>query len=209
MYQYIQHWLYFLNVSDSLIGIPLCAAGVALVIAGWRMWLVVGIISLGVVGGVLGHMVAVKNPHAVYYAIAGAVLFGLVGFASPRNAATLLGGIIGGVIVSMFLGTLGLTGSLQQLGMVLGFAAAMAFAYSNRQQIVAIITSVEGGILLISGFAVLVREWPFLNGFFNSMVRHSPLMVMFLILVPSVIGVLLQQADAARAGMKEQQGTTA
>ena len=205
MYYYIQHWTYFLQTADSLVGLPLCAAGVALLLAGWRIWRFAAVVSLALVGGCIGQMFAPETVDTNTIMLGSAALLALVGVFAPWHAATLLGGIIGGAIVSAFLGTLGIHGPMGWILVGLAFFGATAGAYANRQQVIAIITSVEGGVLVISGLSVLVTEWPFLHGFFKSMISHSSFMVVFLVLVPTVIGVLLQQADAARSCMKEAQ----
>jgi hypothetical protein len=203
-------WTLFLRGAEPLVGIPLCAAGAALVLSGWRLWRVVAVASLALAGGAVGQFAVQTVTGAggfhLPWAAGGAVLFAVSGVVLPQHAATIVGGLIGGSVATGVLASFGVVGYGQLVGGLLAFVGAAAWAFANRQRVVVLITSLEGGILLASGIAVMLPEVPLLCGFFRSMVINSPFVVPFFVLVPTVIGVTLQQADANRSSSKAARG---
>ncbi len=201
-----QEWINYLRGAEAFIGLPLCFGGTVLMLAGWRLWKIAAVVSLALVGLVLGHMASGATQFDWRWALVGAVVLGAAGAVFSQYAATALGGVVGGMVALFVLRGLGMYGPLQWVAGAVGFAAAMAWAYSYRQQVVAVITSVEGGVLLASGLAVMLPEVPLLYKFFQSMTATSPFMIGFFVLVPTVVGVTLQQADANRSTSKSVQG---
>ena len=203
-------WTLFLRGAEPLIGIPLCAAGAALVLSGWRLWPVAAVASLALAGGAVGQSAVQTVTGAggfhLPWAVGGAVLLGFAGVLLPRHAATILGGLVGGSVATGVLASFGIMGYGQLVGGLLAFVGATAWAFANRQRVVVLITSLEGGILLASGIAVILPEVPLLCGFFRSMIINSPYVVPFFVLVPTVIGVTLQHADANRSSSKAARG---
>ena len=203
---YSSVWTSFLHGVDPLIGIPLCAAGAALVLAGWRLWWLASVVSLGLVGAVVGQVVSGADGFSLTWGGGGAVLFALAGAVRVRHSATVLGGAVGAGMGLLLLNSIGLAGWPQVVGGVIAFAGAAAWSFANRQRVVVVITSLEGGVLLASGVAAMITEVPMLHSYFRSMTISSPFMVLFFVLVPTVIGVTLQQADANRSSSKAVRG---
>jgi hypothetical protein len=203
---YAQEWITFLHGANALIGFPLCLAGTGLVLAGWRIWRAAAVCSLALIGSLVGQILSGASAFNPQWIIGGAVLFGVAGLALPTHSSTVLGGIIGGTLAVQMVSLFGIVGTPQLLACAVGFAGAAAWAFANRQRVVVVITSFEGGVLIASGAAVLVSSWPWLHGFFRSMTKHSPVMILFFVLVPTIIGMTLQYADANRCSSKAVRG---
>ena len=200
---FVQQWVSFLQTSDPLLGIPLCGAGAALVLGGWRLWRLAAIVSLLVVGAAVGQLLSGDSGLSPAWAGGGAAVLGLAGVLLPALSATVLGGAIGGAVIAELLGNLGVVGPLAWVGMGLACVGAGGWSYANRQRITIVITSLEGAALLVSGLAVMITEWPMMYGFLHSMVVRSWFIVPFFLLVPTVVGVTLQLADVARSYARE------
>jgi uncharacterized membrane protein len=194
-------WLTFLNNAEPLVGIPMLAAGAALILSGWRLWRAVVVFNFILIGVGVGYLACKYNgsPFDWRIAVAAAVLLGLAGGVFTQLAAPLLGGTLGGLVVHLILGRLGLYGPTLWVLSAIALAAAIGWSYSYRQQIQTVLTSMEGGVLIASGLAVMLPEVPILYKFFSSMTATSPFMIGFYILVPTVAGVMLQQADLNRS----------
>lgn len=201
----IQEWVSFLRGADAVVGIPMCLAGGALVYAGWRLWLVASFFSFGLVGGLIGQALSGAVGFDLAWFAGGAVALGICGYFLSQYASIVLSGIIGGALTVVILDIFRMVGPFMWLGAFLGFAGCAAWAFANRNRVIAIITSFEGGALIVSGMTIMVGEISWLNSFFKSMTSESPFMIGFFLLVPTAIGVLVQAADANRSSAKEAQ----
>jgi hypothetical protein len=194
-------WLYFLSHAEPIIGIPLCAAGAVLVMAGWRLWRATAVLDFALLGGLICYAVQEYQGAGLdwrWIAGSGAVA-ALVGLFFHRATAPVLGGATGALVVYALANAIGLYGPLLYLLCGAGGVACGAWAFTYRQQVEAVLTSAEGGVLLASGMAIMLPEIPILYKFFSSMTATSPFMIGFYILVPTVVGVTLQQADLNRS----------
>ncbi len=200
----VDQWMLFLHNAGPLTGIPLVISGGVLVVAGWRLWKYASVASYAFIGGIAGQMVSGFVDINMLW-IAGGVLVGMVaGFVLKHFASTLLGGIVGGALAGWAAMGLGLSYHAVWLSAAISAVFWGAWAYVNRQNVVAAVTAFEGAALLVSGFAVMLSEWPWMYNFFFSMTRRSPGMIVFFLLVPTVVGVLLQHADETRSSMKSE-----
>lgn len=199
-----QYWVSFLTHADPLVGIPMCAFGVMLVLVGWRMWRAIAVFDFALLGGFAGYVYTMMTTGGLDWRWigGGAVLLAIVAFALHRYTSPVLGGLAGGLVCFLILQTLGFYGMVLWVVAGLGLIAATGWAYSYRQQVEAVLTSAEGGVLLASGFAIMLPEVPILYKFFSSMTATSPFMIGFYILVPTVVGVTMQQADLNRSSSK-------
>lgn len=194
-------WIAFLNQAEPIIGIPLCAAGVVLVLCGWRMWKPVAVVNLALLGVGAGYALAVinKTPPDWRWMAGLALLLAIAGFLFARYTAPLLGGIAGGLVGYLLFSGLGFYGTILWISGAAALVAAIGWAYSYRQQVEAALASAEGGILFASGMAVMLPEVPILYRFFSSMTATSPFMIGFYVLVPTIVGIAMQQADMNRS----------
>ncbi|GJM26385.1 MAG: hypothetical protein DHS20C16_28000 [Phycisphaerae bacterium] len=205
MFYLVQEWMTLLRGLDAVVGIPLCLAGGALVYAGWRLWPAVALASFGVVGGVIGQSLSGDLAFNAAWFGGGAAVLMIGGFLLSQFASVVLAGIIGGAITAMILEVFRMTGPFMWLGAFLGFAGCGSWAFANRNRVIALVTSFEGGALFISGMSIMVREVSWLHSFFRSMTSESPFMIGFFLLVPTAVGVLIQAADANRSSAKSAQ----
>lgn len=206
MYHYYHEWTSFLRGANALLGIPFCIAGAVLVFMGWRIWRPAAVASLGFVGLVVGQMISGDSSFNLAYGLGGAAAFGIAGFLLPTQASTVIAALIGGSVASLIAFAFGYAGTVHWIVVGLGALGAGAWGFAYRHHVVITITSAEGGVLIISGATIMLAEWPYMYNFLRAASMHSGFMLPFLILVPTVIGVTLQLADANRSAAKMVRG---
>lgn len=206
MYYYYHEWTSFLRGANALLGIPFCIAGAILVFMGWRIWRPAAVVSLGLVGSIVGQMISGDAAFNPAYSLGGAAVFGVAGFLLPTQAPTVIAALVGGCVASLVAFAFGYAGTVHWIVVGLGALGSGAWAFSSRHHVVITITSAEGGILLISGVTIMLAEWPYMYNFLRAASQHSGFVLPFFILVPTVIGVTLQLADANRSAAKMVRG---
>jgi hypothetical protein len=192
----IEQWVAFLQRSDTLLGVPLCAVGFMLAIAGWRLWKAAVVVTFGIIGGVIGVLVAGSEHESLTYCIVGAVLLGAASLPPANYSIAVLGGLISAAIAHTTLTELNLPAWATWIAMGVIFAACTALSFIYLRPVIAIITAFEGAVLLLSGAAVFISDMPSLWSFFRSISVNYAFFLPFLLLVPTIAGSLLQMADA-------------
>lgn len=192
----VQQWVTYLKEAGGLIGVPLALGGLVLMAGGWRLWRPAIVLSFGVIGAAAGACLAPPMHPVWLYALGGAVLLGAASFPKPRYSVSLLGGIVGAGIVNYACEAVGL--GPPTLWVVTGIAllAATAVAFLDVRQVIIMVTAFEGAVLVVSAAVAFVAEMPGLFNYFRSMAYGGGVFVPFLLLVPTVVGTLLQMADA-------------
>jgi len=192
----IDQWVTFLQRSDMLLGVPLCAVGFMMAIAGWRLWKAAVVATFGIIGGVIGVLVAGPQGNSLMYCIVGAALLGTASLPPANYSIAVLGGLISAAIAHTTLTATHLPPLPMWIAVGVVFAACTALSFIYLRPVIAIITAFEGAVLLISGAIVFISDMPSLWGFFRSISVSYGFFLPFLLVVPTVAGSLLQMADA-------------
>ena len=188
----------YLQQSSGLIGIPLAVAGIVLVAAGWRLWRVAVVLSFGILGATAGALLAGQGGPELAYGAIGAVVLGAASYPKAKYSSALLGGIIGAGIFNCIFAGFGLTGGALAIVTAIGLVLFTAVSFLDVRQVIIIITAFEGAVLVVSAAIAFVAEVPGVFNYFRSMATGSSIFVPFLLLVPTVVGTMLQMADANR-----------
>jgi len=195
----IADWMAFLKESDRLIGFPLLVIGAALMLFGWRLWKICVLLSFGLIGAGLatryGQSFA-ENQWALVL-VSGIGLAGL-SYCFVHQAVAVLGGLIGGMAVMLFLSDLRIDGAILWICTAVGVIGALAYAIINRRLVVIFVTAILGAVLCISGLAVFVMLSPVLYGTVLSMAAGSVIVLPFILLVPTVMSCFFQVAEVHR-----------
>ena len=189
----------YVKEIGPLAGIPLMLVGLILLLGGWRLWRVAAVVSFAVLGVYVGSLVGNLYGARLAGAVLGGLLLAAAGLAPQNFAAAGLAGFISGLL------SLGLTDALALPAVAVWiiatgfFLAAGALAFINPQMVIILATSLEGAALMLlaatAARSVLPAVYDFMHG------RCSKgLMLVFLVLVPTIVGVMLQMADANRKG---------
>lgn len=191
----IGQWAAFLSASDSLLGLPLCAAGLALILGGWRLWKAAVVVTFALIGGAIGVLLADTPQNQMLYAGIGAVLLGGASLPPANYSIAVLGGLISAAILHTTVAPL-ITRPLP-LWILVGsvFFACAALSYVYVRHVIVIITSFEGGVLMVSGLVAVASDYPQLFNFFRTISANYWFFMPFLLLVPTAMGCMLQMAD--------------
>jgi len=170
----------------------------ALILGGWRMGRVCVVLTLAAVGAGLCAFYAQAFGISLVVAVVGAVLLGAFGIAFKQHSVALLGGLLGAGIAAQVLTFWGLSGWAMLVTTILCFVCFAALCWSSPQSVVIVITSFEGGVLLVSGLVPILAMSPVILRFFESTNRASWMFFPFMVMVPTTVGYFLQVADSKR-----------
>jgi len=191
----ISQWVQFLASLEPLVGLPFCIGGLVLMIIGWRLWKACTVLTFALIGLALGTMMGASGPDQIWYALGGALLLGIGSFPPVNYSVALLGGLIGGGILYGALESLGLSGPALWIAAGLACAAVTGISAINLRHVIIFITAFEGAALLVSGLAVFVLHSSNLIHHFRGMAYTSGIFLPFILLVPTVVGAMVQMAD--------------
>ncbi|MDO8631083.1 MAG: hypothetical protein Q7R41_11385 [Phycisphaerales bacterium] len=194
----INDWVAFLRSSDSTIGFPLIICGLGLMLFGWRMWKVCVVLSFGLIGAVLGAIVADQSEHQAIFAIVGGVLLAAVSFYPARQALSVIGGLIGGGVAHFYLSRLHLDAVVHWSMCGTAFVGFAGYSFLSKQRVVIFVTAFFGAVLLMSGLAAWAMSVPAFFGTMRALASYSLLVVPFLLLVPTVMSCFYQIAEVRR-----------
>jgi len=201
MVTWVSDWVRYLQQSGGLLGIPLLLGGVVLMLSGWRLWKVAVTFSFGIIGAVIGVMIAEGGQYSLLYAGIGFVLLGAASYPPVNYSVVVLGGAIGASIINYLFSGFGLAPVALWTITGIGLVASCALAFLNLRQVVVLVTSFEGAVLLLSAAVAFLSEVPELFHFFRPMAYKGSFFVPFLLLVPTVVGTMIQLADVNRKGV--------
>ena len=198
----LQEWLGMLRGLHGLAGIPLVVAGAGLMLFGWRLWKLCVMLSFGVLFTWLGARLIGPSDDQWSFALAAGAGLGLLSYWSVRQAVSVLGGLIGGGMITYLVGVAGVTGNGLWASGGIAFIGCTAYSFLNRQRVVIAITAFFGAVLLISGLATWLTALPSLYGSLYTLATGSVLLVPFFLLVPTVMSCFYQMAEVHRLGVE-------
>lgn len=198
----VQDWITFLQRIDPLIGVPLVIAGLSIMAFGWRTWKVWVVLSFAVVGLLTPMFFVTETSEALLYGAGAGALLGLLSFYLLNWSVPVLGGIVGGLLLTPALEGIGLRGPALWAGMGVAFACATGMAAINRRYVIILVTAFEGAVLLMSGVAAFMTSNPKFLTTFQGMAAGSVLITAFCILVPTVMSFFYQVSEVRRLGQE-------
>ena len=194
----VNEWFVFLQSADTLVGLPLLAGGIALMLFGWRMWKVCVILSFGLAGMGIGYSLAETTSQELPYAVGCGALLAVISYYPVNYSLSLVGGAVGGAFIVHTLEGMGLGGPVLWILGGIGLFGAAALAFINRQLVVIGVTSFLGAVLLMSGLAAVMMSSRSLYNTFRHMMNSSAIVLPFVLLVPSVMSGFYQVAEIHR-----------
>lgn len=194
----LDQYISFLRDAKVAGGFPMVAAGLGLMLFGWRMWKICVLVSFGLMGVVATAYLTGSGPNQLFFAACGGLVLAFAAYHPAKHAVSLLGGIIAAFVAHLYLlmfnlepGTLwGLTGAV--------LVGGTAYSVINRRRIVIFVTAFLGAVLLISGVATWVLAFP---GFFSTvryLAERSMIVIPFILLVPTAMSCFYQISEVRR-----------
>ncbi|MFQ5414150.1 MAG: hypothetical protein ACE5E6_06790 [Phycisphaerae bacterium] len=194
----IDDWIQFLRQSQVIIALPLVISGLGMMLFGWRIARFCITVAMGAIGYIGVGLIPGLHDGGMFYALVACAVLGVGSFARPKEAAALLGGILGAGVLVMSLANLGLKGRMMWPVGGAALIAFTSFAALNRRVFAILTTSFQGALFFISGVATVVMAMPSLYATVRGMTGASKLVVPFIILVPTAMACFYQLADVRR-----------
>lgn len=191
--------------QEPLVGAFLVGTGLVFILMGIRLSRMLMALSFGVVGFVLGASIPGPMEGRVAIGMVGALALGAASLWTARVSAGVLCGMLGAAVGSLFVGQLNLAPEVAWGVVAIFFVAAASFAFVSLNEVIALVTSVQGTLFFLGGFVILCSQnslaWSHLRGLLVSNSVFAP----FLLLAGTVIGFYTQTAEL----QKKQAGQSA
>ncbi|MCH7814413.1 MAG: hypothetical protein IID40_10385 [Planctomycetes bacterium] len=81
---------------------------------------------------------------------------------------------------------------------VVALGGACALSILHQREIIVVVTSFEGAVLMISAAVAMLSTVPGLFNYFRNMAHEGSIFIPFILLVPTVVGTMSQLADVKR-----------
>jgi hypothetical protein len=191
--------------QELLVGAFLVVMGLMFLLLGLRISRMLVAMSFGVIGFVLGA--SVPGPQEARVVLGMLVALGFAGASLwvTRGAVAVLAGLWAGLVCFLFVSKLGLDDQIALVAAAVGFLGAASFAFVCLNELIALVTSLEGTLLFLGGMIVIANQnsqlWTHLRDLLVTNAVFSP----FLVLAGTVIGFYAQIAEL----QKKQSGRSA
>lgn len=199
----LMDWELFLRYSHGAATLPLVVFGLSMMLFGWRLWRFCVCASFGIIAGGIGvaYLTQVIGSAWISFCVCGGLVAVLCYWPAPYLVG-LLGGVLCAGALCVYLGALGISGTILWALGAAALIAGTAYAFLNRRHVVIFVTAFMGAVALISGIAALVMTVPSLDKALGSIATYSYIVTPFLLLVPTVMSCFYQISDVRRANMK-------
>ncbi|GAG34227.1 unnamed protein product, partial [marine sediment metagenome] len=132
---FLQQWLNLLADSGAPIGIPLIGGGLVLSLFGWRLCRVCVAGSYGLIGAGITAWLTGPTDNARWYGLMGGTTLALLSCWKAKHAMWILGGFIGGGLVTYLLVNAGFYGPGLWSGSAVAFIGFAAFSFLKRRNV--------------------------------------------------------------------------
>lgn len=198
----LHEWGSYLTDENGLLGALLVTGGATLLFAGWRIDRVALLVIFGLAGFAVGAGLSDGQGQPIWGGCVGAGAAAVVCAILRSYAPTLLAGVVGGFAALFLLEPTTMPPVTVYLLTAVAFAVGAAFCITFQRESVIVMTALAGSALMVSGLVAMVHESRWLGRQFEAM-ASTGILYPFLILVPTVSGVLLQLGAAKRRDMGE------
>ena len=191
-------WMTYLHTAEAVLALPLVVAGALLMLFGWRLWRLVAALTYLLAAGA-GVYELVGDPVWQGSAALGAGLAaGAAAWCLRQHAVAGIGALVGAAAGLHFAQVFSLQGPGLYVAAGLGGAAGWALTILNLRQMTVFLTATLGAVLLMSGMSVLAQVAPGVHRLITDVTGSSPLLGVFVVLVPAVVSCFYQLSEARR-----------
>ena len=188
----------FWKGCDSLLAVPLAAAGLVLILAGWRFWQPAVVLSFAAIGAGFAVRLGPETCAPPLRALIGGVALAASTVLLKRYSVPVLGGLVGAAVVGSILRLLRLPDAALWASCGLSFLSLAALSYVYRQHVVILLTAFEGALLVLFALFVVSSHPQSVMYSVGRLIEGSALLLPFAVFAPTVVGLCLQLADASR-----------
>jgi len=191
-------WLHYLEGHQGLLGLLLLVGGLCLLLSGWRFARFSLLAIFGLIGAILGLQLGkTAFESGVFAAFCGSGL-AVVSLLLRQLSGPVLAGAISAAALFGLLWRSPLPIPAACILLALIFIAVVALGVMSKRETTIVLTSFIGAAIFVSGLVAMVSESRGLAIHYRSM-SGNVLFFPFLLLVPTVSGMLIQLAAARRS----------
>ncbi len=195
----VDDWMAFLRNAGALMAIPLTVGGLGVMLLGWRISRYCVAVALAAIGFFAVGARPGLGENAIVFMAAAAIVVAGLSYLRPKEAAPLVGGAVGAIVLILAVKGFGLHGpTLWPVGAA-GFLGGTAWAAINRRMLTVVATSFEGAVLFVSGLAVLLMAIPSTAAQLTAMTADGTFVAAFALFVATAAASFFQMADVRRA----------
>jgi hypothetical protein len=191
--------------QELLVGAFLLATGLMFIFMGVRLSRMLVALSFGIIGFVVGASVPGPSESRLACGLIAAIGLGGASLWMVRPGVAVLAGIWGGLTAMIVMSGCGLTGDVAMVVSAVVFAGCASLAFVSFHKVIAMVTSLEGTLLFIGGFIVMLNQSPAVWIHLRGLLVGNPVFAPFLVLAGTVTGFYLQLTEL----QKKQTGRSA
>lgn len=206
-------FIQYLTGMDPLQAVLLLALGLTYLLSGFKLYKVLVTLNAACLGFALGHVIGslAQTPHnlPVVTGIAGGLLLGVLSWPLMKFAVSLMGALVGSVAGMLLWRYIFTVAGQEQLapyswtGGLLGLITLGMLTFLTFQLTVMIFTALQGSLIAVSAvLSLLLRYEAFRQDVQDGLANNIHLLPL-LILVPTIIGVVIQNATVTRKAKKK------
>jgi hypothetical protein len=199
-----QEFVQYLSTMDPLQAVLLLAIGLTYMLAGYKMFRVLVTANMAFLGFALGHIVGnwAPSPHNLPFVtgVAGALLLGVLSWPLMKFAVSLMGGLIGAAVGAILWRYLARVAGQETLvpyygvGAMLGLVTLGMLTFVIFRMTIIIFTSLQGSAMAVAAaLSMLLRYERFRPQVEDGLMNNVHLLPL-LILVPTIIAIVIQDA---------------
>ena len=180
-------------------GALLLAVGLVYLLQGWKVFKVLVIVNTAALGVYAGSFLGSLHSSAgsLYGAIAGGILLAVLAWPLMKFAISLMGGLAGGFAgyqLWRYVATVWQPEYLKYswVGAIVAAVLLGVLAFFIFRTVVMLFTSFQGSMITVSGILAIVFQHPLLLDKLVKPLETSPHLLPILILVPALIGFIVQ-----------------
>lgn len=190
--------------QEVMVGAFLLGIGLVFMLLGIRLSRMMIGLSFGVIGFVVGSGVPAPPEARIATGMIIAMGLGAASLWVVRPAVAVLAGFWSGLLAFLIVDHMGRDPEIALVAGGVVFIAAAAMSYILLQEVIALVTSLEGTLLFMAGLVILANQSPVFWLHMRSLLVSSSIFGPFLVLSGTIVGFYtqiaeLQKKDAGRS----------
>jgi hypothetical protein len=184
-----------LQGQETILGIFFIGIGLVFLLLGVRAVELLITASFAFVGFVIGQMLPLEPAGQWIVSGIAVVLLGVSGWFLTKMSVAILGGAWSGFVLASLAVRFGMPEEAALAVGAIGLIAAIALSFIMFEELVALITSFEGTLLIIAGIVVVLTHFPMTWVRIRPVLVEHPIVTPFFILAGTVSGFYFQLTE--------------
>jgi hypothetical protein len=178
----------------------LVLAGVIYLLFGWYMFRVLVMLNAALLGAYVGALLGHRGNAAAAGAFLGGFTAAAITWPLMKYAIAVMGGIFGAVLGASIWRTCGLEPSYAWAGGMTGLVGFGMLSFILFRGSIMMFTSLQGSVMLVFGILGLIYKYQDIAPAVTSSITIKPFLLPALIFIPTILGLIYQQAQYGSGG---------